>query len=724
MLRAEGPTAWLLFGLAGIGVATGVVMFRVDWDRYPASRLLVVVPIALLCLGGNNALNPDPFMGGVQYPCLAIWIGISQRPGVAALSAPLLAVAYATPLAVVDPRPELWSAAVAMAVSCAFAGEPVAFLAGRLRSMSEAQRRSQERRFEAMLGQSSDFTLLLDAQLRERFVSRGVERMLGTGPDRGSILRDRLLRDRLHREDRAAAHAALAELAAEPGGTRTFRARMLRGDGTWAETEAAGRNLLDDPDVGGLLLAVRDVSDRVELERELERRATHDELTGLCNRRGLYERLAAVGDADERVAFLYCDLDNFKDINDELGHRVGDRVLIEVAARLSSAVPHPHTIARLGGDEFGVLLIGADEALARRQAREIVDAIGHPLPLDDRTIVPAMSVGVAASSTMRGRPALDDLLADADLAMYSAKTERAEGGVRAFDPRLRSALVERTQLHRELRSGLRNGEITVHYQPIICLLTGHVVGLEALARWHHPVRGLLPPGLFIGLAERTGLVAELNDIVMATACADLADLRRRDPRFAEVYVAVNTTAVQYGDDMLIERAGAHVTANDLRPLDLCLELTESEPLTGDDAMERVARLRRVGFRLAIDDFGTGYSSLRYLHELAVHVVKIDKGFTDGVVDGGTRSLIRSIVEISRGLGMTTIAEGVELPEQARILRELGVVHAQGYLYARPAPVEAIVDVVTGLAGGPARATGPDPVRSVLQPSATGVDERL
>jgi EAL domain-containing protein (putative c-di-GMP-specific phosphodiesterase class I) len=297
----------------------------------------------------------------------------------------------------------------------------------------------------------------------------------------------------------------------------------------------------------------------------------------------------------------------------------------------------------------------------------------------------------------RTRPALDDLLADADLAMYAAKSDPGGPRVRLYDAALRAALLERTQLQRELRAGLERGEIVVHYQPIVRLLDGRAVGVEALARWQHPERGLLPPGLFIGLAEQTGLVAELNEQVMARACADLAELRHTSPLFEGVYVSVNISAAQLAEDRLAELAGRHITAHGLEPSDLCLEVTEGEPLVGEEVMARMRRLRRIGVRLAVDDFGTGYSSLRYLHELPLDTIKIDKGFTDAVEGPEARSLVRSIVEIGRGLTMTTIAEGVEHPNQVTALRRLGVQFAQGFLYSRPVPFEQLPGVVGSLA---------------------------
>ncbi|MDY7102720.1 MAG: bifunctional diguanylate cyclase/phosphodiesterase [Actinomycetota bacterium] len=707
---------WATVSVGAASVLFGLVCTRIDWDRRSPYAVLVIVPVAIVALGVFNGIRPDPYLAGLQYPIVGLWVGMSQRSGVPALVAVFLGIGYAVPLAIVDPTPSLAVAGPTLALVSAAAGETVAYLAGRLRRAHEKERRRQGRRYEALLAQSSDFTVLVDADGHVRYVSRGIERMLGrerreNGPpgaldehehDDEPGAGDRTpaevsLAEMLHPDDLGAALTELAELAAEPGRSIVFRGRMARADGTWAEIEAAGRNLLDDPDVAGLLFAVRDVSDRRELERELERRATHDELTGLHNRWGLFERLSQAHHETGDLALLYCDLDRFKDVNDELGHRAGDALLREVALRLTTVVPDGHTIARLGGDEFGILLRNVDEPMARAVAEEIVAELSRPVVIGHSTVTTSASVGVATATGARSRPALDALLADADLAMYAAKSDVGGDRVRSYDAGLRAALLDRTQLQRELRAGLERDEIVVHYQPIVRLSDGRPVGLEALARWQHPERGLLPPGLFIGLAEQTGLVATLNEQVLARACADLAELRRRSPRFDATYVSVNMSAVQLSDDRLVELVGANLTAHSLEPDRLCLEVTEGEPLVGDEVVARMRRLRRIGVRLAVDDFGTGYSSLRYLHKLPLDTIKIDKGFTDGVGGPEARSLVRSIVEIGRGLGMTTVAEGVEHPNQVIALRRLGVELAQGFLYARPVPFGQLPATLAGLA---------------------------
>jgi diguanylate cyclase (GGDEF)-like protein/PAS domain S-box-containing protein len=286
----------------------------------------------------------------------------------------------------------------------------VAFLAGRLRRLHESQRRSQERRYEALLAQSSDVTILVDEHGTVEYVSRGIERVLGiAAPLHQAQSRPwpwpadeeeshRSLAGLLHPEDVGIALPELRRLARQPGRASVLRSRMRRADGTWADVEAIGRNLLGDPDVNGLLFAVRDVTDRRELERELERRATHDELTGLRNRFGLFEQLSRAHAETGDLALLFCDLDRFKDVNDELGHRAGDALLQEVALRLANLVPGDHTIARLGGDEFGVLLRDVDQATALGVAEAIAAELRRPVTIDDREVTTSVSVGVAITS--------------------------------------------------------------------------------------------------------------------------------------------------------------------------------------------------------------------------------------------------------------------------------------------------------------------------------------
>jgi diguanylate cyclase (GGDEF)-like protein len=426
----------------------------------------------------------------------------------------------------------------------------------------------------------------------------------------------------------------------------------------------------------------RDISTRRHLERELSYRALHDPLTGLPNRRRFLEALEALLTLPDRqtLSVLYLDIDDFKGVNDSLGHAAGDLLLTAVGGRVRRHLREGDLAARLGGDEFAVLLPGVAAGDAARAATRLLAAIDEPLELEGQIVTAHASVGVVEVGE-RTTATAAGVLADADIAMYNAKG-LGKGRVVVYAPGMRDAVVDRLQLEADLRKCLARNEMVLEYQPLIDLSTGRVVGAEALARWNHPVRGRVVPDTFIPIAEASGLIVELGDWVVRRACRQLASWRRMlDPGLA---LHVNLSARQLDEPALASLIEDAAGAAGL-PLDaLVVEVTESS-LLGDAgrALANLTRLREQGVRVAIDDFGTGYSSLNYLGRLPVDMLKIDREFTDQLDHDEERSLAAVVIRMGETLGLESVAEGIERPTQLDALRRLGCRMGQGYLFAPP-----------------------------------------
>jgi diguanylate cyclase (GGDEF)-like protein/PAS domain S-box-containing protein len=563
----------------------------------------------------------------------------------------------------------------------------------------ERQRARSERQFRSLVQHSSDVVTLIGTDGLIRYASPGVKAVLGIDPD--TLVGTSLL-SVVHRED---AHAVVNRfqlvLAGVNGASARLDARVRHVDGDWRDIESVITNLVDDHDVGAIVLNSRDVTTRRGLERELNRQAFHDVLTGLANRALFVDRadhaLDRRGDEDPDVAIVFLDLDDFKFVNDTLGHPVGDQLLIAVADRIRAATRPGDTVARFGGDEFAVLLetggMAAAEALADRLAKELdapVEAAGQALAV-------GASIGIAL-----GRPGVqraDDLLRDADLAMYMAK-RNGKGRSELFDPTMYEAAVHRMTVTAELRHGIESGDLEVFYQPIMSIPNSTVVGVEALVRWRHPTRGLVAPDQFIPVAEASGLIVPLGNAVLAEACRQVAVWRRAGIVDASFYVAVNLSARQLRDSTVVEDTARVLHETGLPPSSLVLEVTETTIMEDFDvAAARLERLKRLGLRLALDDFGTGYSSLSYLRDLPIDAVKIDKSFIDRVAhDPEGAAMVRSVVELTRALGLTSIAEGVEESDQLSVLEELGCDSVQGYLFAKPVSGTSAPSVLQQLSG--------------------------
>ncbi len=433
---------------------------------------------------------------------------------------------------------------------------------------------------------------------------------------------------------------------------------------------------------------VRDISDRKRVEEQLRHGAFHDTLTGLPNRALFLDRLGHALDrigrrADYRFCVIFLDLDRFKVLNDSLGHLVGDQLLIEVARRLESQLRPGDTVARLGGDEFCILLEDiADTAEAVQVAERIQQSVSVPVTIADSQVFTSVSIGIAFGNSAYVRP--EQILRDADIAMYQAK---AGGKARhaIFDADMHDDAMRLLALETDMRRAVDRREFELHYQPIISLRDDRLVGFEALIRWRHPSRGLVPPADFIPLAEETGMIVPIGSWVLQTACRDAVRWQRDHPRLRPLTVSVNVSPIQLTQSNLVNVVGHAIADSGIEPGLLKLELTESAIMRNPRMVSDVLnRLTQDGVELYIDDFGTGYSSLSHLHHFPVDSLKIDRSFVRSLAPGGDNvTIARTIVSMARNLDLSVIAEGVENTTQLSMLAEMGCDQAQGYLFSRP-----------------------------------------
>jgi diguanylate cyclase (GGDEF)-like protein/PAS domain S-box-containing protein len=520
-----------------------------------------------------------------------------------------------------------------------------------------------------------------------RYDTPSIENVLGY--DASSLVGEAFI-SLVHLDDRGPMLDLFAGVRDKAGSRGRHEFRAVRGDGSSCVLEAVFSNLLEDDNVNGIVLTARDVTERKQLEEQLTHQAFHDGLTGLANRALLLDRLTHALNRErrsgEQVCVLFIDLDDFKTVNDSLGHGPGDELLALIGSRLRTAVRPQDTCARMGGDEFAVLLEDVrSPSAANLAAGRIHDVLSQPVMIAEVEIPVRASIGIALDDA-RQTPAA--MLRNADTAMYRAKAA-GKGGVEIFDHTMHSAVRERLRMKTELQHAVSEGEFKLLYQPIIEIATGEINGFEALIRWANPRRGLIGPTEFIPVAEDTGLIVPIGRWVLQEACAQLARWQASSNR--PLRMNVNLSIKQLRHPGLGREVADAISAAAIDPGDLTLEITET--LLANDAeacIQHLQRLKDLGVKIAIDDFGTGYSSLEYINRFPADCIKIAKSFTDNLGNGGSGDqLMAAILRLGNELDLITVAEGVEEQAQLERLRELGCDLAQGFHLARPLDATAV-----------------------------------
>ena len=536
---------------------------------------------------------------------------------------------------------------------------------------------AREELFRALVTGASDLITLHDAKGDVAWASPSLERVLGL---QQAELLGRSIGDVVHPDDRPALGAAFESVSARPGAEVETMARVHDGVDGWRWMQVQLLNKLDDPSVKGIVGNARDVHERYLLERQLAHAAFHDPLTGLGNlarTRALLE--SACAGAGEATVVLV-DLDGFKAVNDTFGHAHGDALLCQVADRLTACVRTGDEVTRIGGDEF-VLVLDGDQDAAAVSAR-VLAVLREPVPVAGTNVSVRASLGVAMTADADGP---DEVLRNADLAMYVSKSSGRDR-VTWYEPWMHSDAARRLAIHHGLRTALAEGQLALHYQPIVRLSDGALVGAEALLRWHHPVEGLVPPDDFIPVAEETGIIDEIDVWVLERACHDLAAWRAAGLSVPRVSINVSRRHMTPDLPDVVEAALSRYA---LHGEQLCIEVTESAVVADADVAARaLAGVRALGVEVALDDFGSGQSSLSQLVRLPVDAVKIDRSFTQSALsDPAALRLLTSIVGVCQALALPVVAEGVEQRELADFLAGIGCDRAQGYHFGRPQPPE-------------------------------------
>ena len=567
-----------------------------------------------------------------------------------------------------------------------------------------------EARFASLIRNAADVILITDVDGRLRFASPAAERVFGLHPE---DIAGRNVQEFWSQTNKQRFADFLAEIEATSGQTvGPLEIAVKTGERIFT-LESLGSNLLKDPAVAGIALNFRDVSERKALEEQLRQLAFHDPLTLLANRSLFRDRvdhaLALAQRAGHDIAVLFLDLDNFKNVNDTLGHNVGDRLLQAAAQRLVTCTRATDTVARLGGDEFAILIEGVqDRGAVEQLAALITRNLGEPLLVDGNAVQVATSIGVAFPT---GGDTPEQLLRNADIAMYGAKTA-GKGCHIVFQSSMQERIKERLRLEDELRGALARRELFLEYQPIIDLKNRELLGVEALVRWNHPRHGRMAPGSFIPVAEESTLIADIGRWVLDESCCAVSGWRAMLPAGDGLRVSVNISGrhLQHGD--LVADVRAALERSRLDAGSLVIELTESTMMQNTDVnLTRLRELRDVGVRLAIDDFGTGYSSLSYLHRFPIDILKIDRSFVTRLTEVGDGSeLARAVVMLGDTLGLETVAEGIEQEDQADELLALGCVAGQGFLFERPTSLATVATSVYAARRAELRGTDTDRMR--------------
>jgi diguanylate cyclase (GGDEF)-like protein/PAS domain S-box-containing protein len=556
-------------------------------------------------------------------------------------------------------------------------------LLARGRMQAEARHASMAR-FEALVRTSSDIIGITRPDGTVLYASPSLEQILGLSP---AALVGASALSLVHADEQEDARARFRAVAAHHGASVLIECRVRHADSSWRHAEIRLTNALDVAAVHGIVLNVRDVTERHSLEEELRHLAFHDQLTGLGNRTFLVNRVeAALANARRNkgtIAVLHCDVESLRRINDGLGFSAGTSALRSVADRLRQSVRGGDAVARLSGHEFGVLLdrltSPADALLAMER---IVAALRAPVSLPNARVEVQPVVGIAVPY---GDETAEDVMRNAAVAMNRARA--GESNYALFDPKMQADAERRVGVESELRLALERREFELHFQPLVGLGDGRMTGVEALIRWRHPERGLVQPLDFIPAAEESGLIVPMGQWVLREGCRQLREWHAAVPGGRDLALAINLSARQLRHPNMSRDLADALDDFGIEPSRIVLEITESVLMFDTAAtLERLAELKALGVRLAVDDFGTGYSSFAYLRRFPIDILKIDKSFIDEVANEATASaLVEAMIRIGKTLRLQTVAEGVERRDQADRLRALGCDVAQGFLYSRGVP---------------------------------------
>jgi len=710
------------FGDAIAMIAAAMLAMQItDWRaERPIVWLLIAMVVTLVAdlLWINAELRGAYEIGGasdvayfVFYLCMfaAVHSQLGQRqPGANTLglqgdlrgSLPIVALMVGT-IALLDNRLNLaigqspWLVWVLVAATLlVVAGQALA-----TREVVSLHREVATRRFDERLTElvrrSSDMIAICDAQGVIRYASPSSEQLLGVAP--GELAGQRL--DDVLGPEAPHVREIFDQVIRADHSEQVTNFSIPQDEGEKRSFKMVIANLCHVESIRGVTLNIRDISDATRLHDQLRTLAFHDSLTLLANRSLFSDR---VHQAIRRIsdgmtpAVLFIDLDNFKTVNDSLGHSAGDSLLRAFAHRLVQCTRAGDTVARLGGDEFAVLVDHApnvDAAMA--VARQVLETCKQPFDIDGRPLRIGCSVGVAIADRVSN---VERLLRNADAAMYSAKS-RGKGHAEIFQQEMLRAARRRMRIENELATAIDAQQLEAHYQPIVDLTSRHLVGVEALMRWRHPTRGLVMPGDFIPLAEETGQIVPMTQWILNRACADVARLQRDITHGEGLRVSVNVSSRYLNHGNIVDDVRNSLATHRLDPACLILEVTESLLLENSTRLERTFQeLKKVGVRLALDDFGTGYSSLAYLHRFPIDILKIDRSFVerlagenDGAAGVDAVALARAILSLADALGLDTVAEGIEHDAQRDTLLELGCKTGQGYSFGKAMPVEEVLD---------------------------------
>jgi len=557
------------------------------------------------------------------------------------------------------------------------------------RRKAEQALRDNERRFRSLIEHSYDITTVVDLQGTIVYESPSIERLLGHTP--GDLI-GKKLQQHIHPDDVDAVLATLSRPSTE--GIPSVEFRFQDRAGAWRSLEATVNHLLDNPDIGGIVLNCRDITARKQDEATIRHLAYFDALTRLPNRMLFNDRLAqALAHSRRRgargLAIMFLDLDRFKTINDTLGHGAGDELLRSAAERLSKSVREEDTVARLGGDEFLFLLPDVDNVEdSARIAQKTLDLFGAPFNVMDHELHITTSIGVSMFP-LDGADG-ETLIRNADTALYRAK-EQGGGRYQLYAPAMNALAFKRLVLENSLRRAVDRNELTLRYQPLVSLKSGDTVGVEALVRWQHPELGLISPAEFIPMAEETGLIVSLTRSVLRIACGQMKEWQRLG--IAPETVSVNVSAVRFNECNLPSMIAEVLESCGLDGRHLCVELTESVMMENAEAtINTLEQLKKLGIKISIDDFGTGYSSLSYLKRLPIDTLKIDQSFVRSIpTDSEDEAISILIINMAHNLELSVVAEGVETEEQKSFLESKNCDVIQGYLISKPLPLAEITD---------------------------------